>query len=100
MPSTDSDYAAGGRLRKMSAKEAWNTIEELVQYEDEEWDDLVSSDKGNLDYRNANMEQILENMKYKVDSLMKGAISLIGKSENLCRIMRNEAGYLSPEPSR
>ncbi|GJT26438.1 hypothetical protein Tco_0906713 [Tanacetum coccineum] len=53
------NYAARGRLRKMSTKEAWNTIEELVQYEDEEWDDLFSSDKGNLDYGNANREQIL-----------------------------------------
>ncbi|GJV35857.1 hypothetical protein Tco_1408334 [Tanacetum coccineum] len=29
------DYAAGGRLRKMSAEKAWATIEELARYEDE-----------------------------------------------------------------
>ncbi|GJU78079.1 hypothetical protein Tco_1275149 [Tanacetum coccineum] len=44
------DYAAGGRLRKMSAKEAWNTIEELVQYEEEEWDDPIFPEKGSLDH--------------------------------------------------
>nr|GEU95701.1 hypothetical protein [Tanacetum cinerariifolium] len=55
-------------------------------------------DKGSLDYGNANMEQILEKMEYQVGSLMKDAISLVEKSENLCGIMSNDAGYLSPEP--
>ncbi|GJY87090.1 zinc finger, CCHC-type containing protein [Tanacetum coccineum] len=71
-------YAAEGRLRKMSMEEAWNTIEELVQYEEEEWDDPIFSERGSLNYENANMEQILENMKCQVNSLMKDAISLVG----------------------
>ncbi|GJS99415.1 hypothetical protein Tco_0820585 [Tanacetum coccineum] len=29
------DYAAEGRLRKLSAEKAWATIEELARYEDE-----------------------------------------------------------------
>ncbi|GKA20879.1 hypothetical protein Tco_0700868 [Tanacetum coccineum] len=29
------EYAAGGRLRKLSAEKAWDTIEELARYEDE-----------------------------------------------------------------
>ncbi|GKC40427.1 hypothetical protein Tco_1052811 [Tanacetum coccineum] len=78
------DYAAGGRLRKMSAREAWNTIEELVQYEEEEWDDPIFPNKGCLDYGDASMEQMLENMEYQVGSLMKDVISLGKKSENLC----------------
>ncbi|GJU21331.1 hypothetical protein Tco_1154673 [Tanacetum coccineum] len=41
---------------------------------------------------------MLESMEFQVDSLMKDAISLRGKSENLCGLMRNESGYLSPEP--
>ncbi|GJU96291.1 hypothetical protein Tco_1321047 [Tanacetum coccineum] len=94
----DIDYAAEGRLRKMSTEEAWNSIKELVQYEEEEWDDPIFSEKGSLNYENANMEQILENKECQVDSLMKDAISLVEKSENLCELMRNEAGYLSPEP--
>ncbi|GJV63944.1 hypothetical protein Tco_1474772 [Tanacetum coccineum] len=36
---------AVGRLRKMSVEEAWNTIEELVQYEEEEWDDPIFLEK-------------------------------------------------------
>ncbi|GKA68931.1 hypothetical protein Tco_0774995 [Tanacetum coccineum] len=35
------DYAAGGRLRKLRAEVAWDTIEDLAQYEDEEWDDPI-----------------------------------------------------------
>ncbi|GJX94739.1 hypothetical protein Tco_0349325 [Tanacetum coccineum] len=92
------NYAAGGQLRKMSAKEAWNTIEELVYYDEEEWDDPIFSDKGSLNYGNTNMEQMLENIEYQVGSLMKDAILLVGKSENLCGIMSNEAGYRSPKP--
>ncbi|GKE92562.1 hypothetical protein Tco_1573657 [Tanacetum coccineum] len=41
---------------------------------------------------------MLKNMECQVDSLMKDAISLVGKSENLYGIISNEAGYLSPEP--
>ncbi|GJS92002.1 hypothetical protein Tco_0774638 [Tanacetum coccineum] len=82
----------------MSAKEARNTIEELVQYEEKEWDDPVFPNRGSLNFGNSNMEQLLVKMKYQVDSLMKDAISLMGKSENLCGIMSNEVGYISPEP--
>ncbi|GKA93051.1 zinc finger, CCHC-type containing protein [Tanacetum coccineum] len=46
-----------GRLRKLGACEAWETIDDLAQYEDEEWDDLVFPGKGSLDYENANAEQ-------------------------------------------
>ncbi|GJS34226.1 hypothetical protein Tco_0532608 [Tanacetum coccineum] len=40
------DYASGGRLRKISAKKAWATIEELARYEDEGWNDPVAREKG------------------------------------------------------
>ncbi|GJX43045.1 hypothetical protein Tco_0259721 [Tanacetum coccineum] len=30
------DYAAGGRLRKLRPKEAWETIEDLAQHKEEE----------------------------------------------------------------
>ncbi|GKD56319.1 zinc finger, CCHC-type containing protein, partial [Tanacetum coccineum] len=33
------DYAAGGRLRKLRPKVAWETIEDLAQYEEEGWND-------------------------------------------------------------
>ncbi|GJU10352.1 hypothetical protein Tco_1132748 [Tanacetum coccineum] len=75
------DYAAGGRLRKLSAKKAWATIEELARYEDEGWNDLVAPREGNLDYENPNIEQLLGVMECKVDTLMKEAISLMRRSE-------------------
>ncbi|GJU30339.1 hypothetical protein Tco_1173928 [Tanacetum coccineum] len=81
----------------MSIKEAWNTIEEMVLYEEKEWDDLIFPEKGSLGHGNANVEHILENIEYQVDSLMKDAISLVEKSENLCGKMSNEARYLSPK---
>ncbi|GJY72318.1 hypothetical protein Tco_0476021 [Tanacetum coccineum] len=51
------DYAAGGRLRKLSAKKAWATIEELARYEDEGWNDLVAPREGSLDYENPDIER-------------------------------------------
>ncbi|GKG41611.1 hypothetical protein Tco_0473362, partial [Tanacetum coccineum] len=88
-------YAPWRRMRKISMEEAWNTIEELVQYEKEEWDDPIFPEKGSLNYENVNMEQMMENMECQVDSLMKDAISLVGKNENLCGLMSNEARYVS-----
>ncbi|GJR72215.1 hypothetical protein Tco_0084580 [Tanacetum coccineum] len=57
------DYATGGQLRKISTEKAWNTIEELAQYEREGWNDLIFPKKGSLNYENANMEQILGKME-------------------------------------
>ncbi|GJY71684.1 zinc finger, CCHC-type containing protein [Tanacetum coccineum] len=48
------DYAAGGRLRKLRLEEAWETINDLAQHEEEEWNDLIFSEKGIPDYINAN----------------------------------------------
>ncbi|GKB56970.1 hypothetical protein Tco_1076313 [Tanacetum coccineum] len=76
-----------------------NTIEELAQYEGEGWNDPIFPKKGSRNYENENMEQILGIMEGQVDSLMKNAISIIGKSENLCGLSSNEIGHLPPEPS-
>ncbi|GJY80186.1 hypothetical protein Tco_0492937, partial [Tanacetum coccineum] len=35
------DYAAGGRLRKLRIEVAWETIEDLAQYEEEGWNDPI-----------------------------------------------------------
>ncbi|GKC22301.1 hypothetical protein Tco_1024451 [Tanacetum coccineum] len=59
------DYAAGGRLRKMSAEKAWATIEELARYKDEGWNDPTVSEKGGLNYENPNLEQLLRIMECK-----------------------------------
>ncbi|GKB12783.1 hypothetical protein Tco_0846706 [Tanacetum coccineum] len=50
------EYAAVGRLRKLSAEKAWATIEELTRYEDEGWNYLVAPGEGSLDYENPDIE--------------------------------------------
>ncbi|GJY53974.1 hypothetical protein Tco_0445638 [Tanacetum coccineum] len=60
------DYTAGGRLRKLRPEEAWKTIRDLVQYEEEGWNEPESPD-----YIYANLEQELESMKCRVESLMR-----------------------------
>ncbi|GJS84604.1 hypothetical protein Tco_0751145 [Tanacetum coccineum] len=69
------------RLRKLRPAEAWATIERLAQYEDEGWNDAFIPVEMSLNYENPNIEQLLGIMKRKVDTLMKDAISLMGRSE-------------------
>nr|GEW33110.1 hypothetical protein [Tanacetum cinerariifolium] len=71
------DYAAGGRLRKISAEKSWTTIRELARYEDEWWNDLVILGKESLNYKNPDHKQLLGIMKYKVRTLMEEAITLM-----------------------
>ncbi|GJY58000.1 putative ribonuclease H-like domain-containing protein [Tanacetum coccineum] len=94
------NYASGGRLRKISAKKAWATIEELARYEDEGWNDPVAPGEGSLDYKNPDIEQLLGVMECKVDTLMKDAISLIGRSESVFGMTSNIMYQLPLEPSR
>ncbi|GKE23349.1 hypothetical protein Tco_1434861 [Tanacetum coccineum] len=94
------DYAAGGRLRKLSVKKTWATIEELARYEDEGWNDLVAPREGNLNSENPDIEQLLGVMECKVDTLMKEAISLMGRSESIFGMISNTVYQLSSEPSR
>ncbi|GJX30842.1 hypothetical protein Tco_0240697 [Tanacetum coccineum] len=94
------DYVAGGRLRKLSSKEAWETIERLAQYEDEGWNDDFFPDKVNLNYENPNIKQLLGVMERKIDTLMKDAISLMGRSESVLRMTTNKMYRPPSEPSR
>ncbi|GJV15578.1 zinc finger, CCHC-type containing protein [Tanacetum coccineum] len=94
------DYAARGRLRKLSAEKAWATIEELARYEDKGWNDLVASGEGSLDSENPNIKQLLGVMECKIDTLMKEAISLMGRSEIIFGMTSNTVYQLSSEPSR
>ncbi|GJX23239.1 hypothetical protein Tco_0227684 [Tanacetum coccineum] len=50
------DDAVGGRLRKLRPEEAWKTIEDLAQYEEEEWNDPTFFEKGSPDYIDATLE--------------------------------------------
>nr|GEU47584.1 hypothetical protein [Tanacetum cinerariifolium] len=84
------DYAARGRLRKLSAEKAWAIIEELARYEDEGWNNLVPLGEGSLDYEKPNLEQLLGVMECKFGTLMKNAISLMGRSEGEERVKQLE----------
>ncbi|GJS54693.1 hypothetical protein Tco_0628055, partial [Tanacetum coccineum] len=70
------DYAAGRRLRKLRVKVAWETIENLAQYEGEGWNDLIFPNKGSPDYIDANLEHELESMKCRVEYLMRNEVLL------------------------
>ncbi|GJR81113.1 zinc finger, CCHC-type containing protein [Tanacetum coccineum] len=70
------DYAAGGRLRKLRPEVAWETIEDLAQYEEEKWNDPIFFEKVSPDYINATLEQELESMEYQVESLMRNEVLL------------------------
>ncbi|GJY40268.1 zinc finger, CCHC-type containing protein [Tanacetum coccineum] len=62
---------AGGRLRKLMPEEAWKTIEDLAQYKEEEWNKPESPD-----YIDATLEQELESMECRVESLMRSEVLL------------------------
>ncbi|GKE22917.1 hypothetical protein Tco_1434429 [Tanacetum coccineum] len=68
----------------MSAEKAWNIIEDFAQYEEEGRNEPIFPEEGSLNYKNSNIEQLLGVMECQVDTLMKDAISLMGKSGDLC----------------
>ncbi|GJZ07046.1 hypothetical protein Tco_0540839 [Tanacetum coccineum] len=68
---TTIDDAAGGRLRKLRPEEAWKTIEDFAQYEEEEWNKPESPD-----YIDATLEQELESIECRVESLMRSEVLL------------------------
>ncbi|GJX95491.1 zinc finger, CCHC-type containing protein [Tanacetum coccineum] len=73
---TAIDYATGGRLRKLRPKEAWETIKNLAQHEEEEWNDPIFFKKESPDYIDAILEQALESMECQVESLMRYEVLL------------------------
>nr|GEU36937.1 zinc finger, CCHC-type [Tanacetum cinerariifolium] len=94
------DFTTGGQLRRMSAKRAWIAIEELAQYEDEGWNDLVNPEDGDLNYENPDIEKLLGIIEHKVNALMNNALSVIGKSQGMFEMKRNEMYRQLPESSR
>ncbi|GJX94305.1 hypothetical protein Tco_0348891 [Tanacetum coccineum] len=73
----------GRGLKKLRPDKAWATIERLTQYEDEGWNDALTPDEVNLNFKNPDIEQLLGVMERKVDALMTEAISLMEKSKNV-----------------
>ncbi|GJV28920.1 putative reverse transcriptase domain-containing protein [Tanacetum coccineum] len=76
------------------------TIKELARYKDEGWNDPVFPKEESLDYKNPNIEQLLGVMECKVDMLMKNAISLIGRSKDVCGMTSDIMHQLPPKTSR
>ncbi|GKB17085.1 zinc finger, CCHC-type containing protein [Tanacetum coccineum] len=90
------DYAAGERLRKLRPDKAWDTIERLAQYENEGWSDAFTSEEVCFNYENPEVKQLLGIMEHKVDTLMKNAVSLMGKSESaMSKKARSTRGHAS-----
>ncbi|GJZ01463.1 zinc finger, CCHC-type containing protein [Tanacetum coccineum] len=94
------NYAAGGRLRQIRPDEAWDTIERLAQYENKGWNNAFTPYEVYFNYENPDVEQLLGIMEHKVDTLMKGAISLMGKSKSIFRLITNEMCRSPIVPSR
>nr|GEW87082.1 hypothetical protein [Tanacetum cinerariifolium] len=72
--------------KKLRPEEAWETIEDLAQYEEEEWNEPIFSEKGSPDYIDANLEQELESMERRVESLMRREV-----------LLYYEGGFTSPK---
>ncbi|GJV58458.1 zinc finger, CCHC-type containing protein [Tanacetum coccineum] len=77
-----------------SLSEAW------TRFKDEGWNDAVIPGEESLNYKNPDIKQLLGIMERKVDTLMKDAISLMGRSEGVFRMKTNEMYQPPPEPSR
>ncbi|GJU76937.1 hypothetical protein Tco_1274007 [Tanacetum coccineum] len=92
------DYAIGGKLRKLRPDKAWAAIERLAQYENEGWNDAFVLEDISPNYENPNIEQLLRIIEHKVDTLMKDAISLVGKSKSVFRLATNEMYRPPSEP--
>nr|GEW27855.1 hypothetical protein [Tanacetum cinerariifolium] len=89
-------HHACGRLIKLRSKEAWKTIEDLAQYEEGEWNDPTFSKKGSPDYIDATLEQKLESIECRVESLMRNEVLLEYESvERASQIVRDAVSSTS-----
>nr|GEU89188.1 zf-CCHC domain-containing protein/DUF4219 domain-containing protein/UBN2 domain-containing protein [Tanacetum cinerariifolium] len=75
-PEMAIDYAAGRRLKKLRLKEAWETIEDLAQHEEKEWNDPFFLEKESPNYIDTTLEHELESMECRVKSLMRNEVLL------------------------
>nr|GEV69220.1 hypothetical protein [Tanacetum cinerariifolium] len=80
-------------------EEAWETIEELARYENEGWNDPIFPEERSLDNKNPDIEQLLGIMENRVDALMKDAISIMGRSKDVCGMTSDMMRQLPPELS-
>nr|GEU44194.1 putative reverse transcriptase domain-containing protein [Tanacetum cinerariifolium] len=99
-PKMDNGLRHRRPTKENDCRKAWGTIEELARYEDEGWNDSILTEEGSIDHKNPNIEQLLRVMESRVDTLMKDAISIMGRSENVFGISSDMMRQLPPELSR
>ena len=96
----DIDYSAGGELRHKSPDEAWEIIESLALYEEEEgWCDYYDKEEA-LNPENPNLEQLLEVMEEEVEKLMVNALSHMGESQEAFLLAEKKALAMLPTPTK
>lgn len=78
------DYTANGRLSRLSVNKCWEVVEDLAQYEEEEWNDSKFSEEGILNCMSATQEQLFENIKRQVEKLMKAEAHVVEENRNEC----------------
>ncbi|GJU49148.1 zinc finger, CCHC-type containing protein [Tanacetum coccineum] len=85
--------------QKTKARRSLGRFERLTQYENEGWNDAFIPEDVSLNYENPDIEQLRGIMEHKVDTIMKDAISLMGKGESVFRLVTNEMYRPLSEPS-
>ncbi|GJT89329.1 zinc finger, CCHC-type containing protein [Tanacetum coccineum] len=88
-PKRIINFTVSGQLRRMSAKRAWISMEELAHYEDEGWNDPVNPEDEDLNYEHPKIEQLLGIIEHKVDALMNNALSVMEKIQVMFEMTRN-----------
>ncbi|GKF20499.1 hypothetical protein Tco_0069137, partial [Tanacetum coccineum] len=87
------DYVTRGRLRKMSPEKAWTTIEELAQYEEEGWNDLIFPKRRSLNHETANVEQVMQLEEYMSvigNDFMQLSLKVVEKLKDKIRIKESK----------
>ena len=96
----DIDYSAGGRFLHKSPNDAWEIIESLAQYEEEEgWYNYYDEEEA-LNPENPNLKQLLKAMEWKVESLMANVLPPKEEDHGVFMMTRKEAYSNLPKPTR
>ena len=94
------DYAANGKLSKLHVDKCWEVIEDLANYEEEEWEDPMFPEKSMPNHIHATQEQLFESLTRQVDELMKAEASRVETETNPVRCVNAVSRSEFPTPSR
>ena len=92
------DYAAKGRLSRLSVDKCWEVIDDLAKYEEEEWEYSTLSEEGVLNHMSTTQEQMFVNIQRQVEELMKAEASLV--EGNASEFLSTTGGHTPPHFSR